>query len=223
MVNRGRIYLSAILIPGLMMVGCTEKEAGNGKPEAAGNDETAGSVTGTSYDLTALLAERKEKDEYFRQTGSPIPEEQRTGFTGLRYYPPDSSLAFNLKLARLPQPEPANITATKGDVRKMERYGTFSFTVNGKPCTLTAYTSATNPDNLFVPFKDATNDVETYGVGRYLDLEIKDDDLYQLDFNRAYNPYCAYNPGYTCPLVPLENVLDVAIRAGEMLPADAGH
>lgn len=202
------------------MAGCTGNDAA--KPGSSRNDEPA-AAAGTPYDLEELLEERKEKDEYFRQTGSPIPEEQRASFTGLRYYPPDTSLAFNLKLARLSQPEPANLTATKGDVRKMERYGTFSFTVNGKPCTLTAYTSATNPDNLFVPFKDATNDAETYGVGRYLDLEIEDDDNYQLDFNRAYNPYCAYNPGYTCPLVPQENILDVAINAGEMMPAGAGH
>ncbi|MBS1911181.1 MAG: DUF1684 domain-containing protein [Bacteroidetes bacterium] len=172
---------------------------------------------------TAVERERAEKDSAFRGPGSPIPEGVRPTFTGLRYYPVAPALAFNLHLTRLSKPEPISIPASKGDLRSMVRAGTFVFSVEGVECRLTAFASPEQPGLLFIPFRDATNSSETYEGGRYLDLEETAGDEYLLDFNRAYNPYCAYSPHYTCPLVPKENVLSVAIRAGEMLPPFDAH
>ncbi len=215
MVTRARKYLPAGLSLLVMMApGCNEHQASREGPA----DTVALRSSADSYDVTALLGERTAKDNHFRQDGSPIPEEQRATFPGLQYFAPDTTLVFNLAIAKSANPEPIVIAATKGDQRKMSRYGTFSFMIDGKACTLTAFTSEGNPGALFVPFKDMTNASETYEVGRYLDLALRDDDQYQLDFNLSYNPYCAYNPGYTCPLVPEENILAVAVRAGEKLP-----
>jgi uncharacterized protein (DUF1684 family) len=183
-----------------------------------------GTILTTPYDPAGLVRFRAEKDRGFREEGSPIPSAARRSFSGLRYYPPAPELVFRLPLVRFPRPAPIEIGATKGDVRKMSRYGTFSFPVRGRQCTLTVYKSEGGPDVLFIPFRDATNGKETYEVGRYLDLEEhRGDEPYVLDFNLAYNPYCAYNPDYTCPLVPKENILPVEIDAGEKLPPTGGH
>jgi uncharacterized protein (DUF1684 family) len=186
--------------------------------------DTLGVPLGETYDSAGLAAFRASKDDGFRSSQSPIPDSLRSGFTGLAYFPVAPELAFRVPLLRFEHPEIVKIGATKGDIRTMLRYGTFSFPVDGKICTLTAYKSEDGPQVLFIPFRDATSNRETYGVGRYLDLEEEQGDTpYILDFNLAYNPYCAYNETYTCPLVPKENILPVEIRAGEKLPPTAGH
>jgi uncharacterized protein (DUF1684 family) len=97
------------------------------------------------------------------------------------------------------------------------RVGTFTFTVNGKNCKLAAYTFVGGQDenSYFVPFTDLTSGHETYYAGRYLDVPVQEDEDYVLDFNVAYNPYCAYNPDFACPLPPRENILGIAIPVGE--------
>jgi uncharacterized protein len=186
--------------------------------------DTLGVPLGDSYDSAGLAAFRASKDDGFRSNSSPIPDSLRPGFTGLAYFPVAPEFAFRVALKRFDNPEAVKIAATKGDVRTMLRYGSFTFPVDGKICTLTAYKSEAGPSVLFVPFRDATNNHETYGVGRYLDLEEQPGTAsYVLDFNLAYNPYCAYNENYTCPLVPKENILPVEIRAGEKLPPMADH
>lgn len=101
-----------------------------------------------------------------------------------------------------------------------EKYGELHFTIDGKICKLNVYRSLDlkktdeYKDYLFLPFSDTTNGNETYLGGRYIDLKITDGNTMVIDFNKAYNPYCAYNSKYSCPAVPQENVLDVAIRAG---------
>jgi len=212
------LALAAIIIT---LGGCAGDDNRETRPSET--DDTPDAAAGRHYDLAELEQERAAKDEYFRREGSPIPDDRREHFAGLRYYPPDTSLVFDLTLRKFPEPEPVQLVATKGDRRNMLRYGAFSFTAGGVPCTLTAYTSEEHPESLFIPFRDATNGTETYEVGRYIDLEIQPDNLYRLDFNRAYNPYCAYNVRYTCPLVPEENILEAAIRAGEMMPEGLEH
>ena len=96
------------------------------------------------------------------------------------------------------------------------KYGTFTFKVNDKEATLTVYRSP--DDHYFLPFVDANAGSKTYPAGRYLDLEPEGDGTFTVDFNIAYNPYCAYNDLYVCPITPAENRIDVPIRAGERLP-----
>ena len=100
--------------------------------------------------------------------------------------------------------------------------GIFSFELGGEPRRLTAYEleGAHADGRLFLPFLDATSGSETYGAGRYLDLEPDDDGTYAIDFNQAYHPSCVYAPQFSCPLTPAENRLPVRIEAGERLPEE---
>ena len=224
-----RKYLSlSILLPLLFLAGgCGEKTMDEEDGEARGGNARNSPETGASdsegYDSLAILRERAGKDAALREEGSPIPEASRKAFTGLRYFPVDPKLVFQLELDTLAKPEPFKMAATGGEVRAMRKLGHFRFTVDGQACTLSVFSSESHPEILFVPFRDPTNGEESYEVGRYIDLETRVDNRYLLDFNKAYNPYCAYNPDYTCPVVPNENILPAPIRAGEMVPAAPAH
>ena len=167
-----------------------------------------------------VAAQRTSKDEYFaRSPRSPIPEAERAAFDGLRHYPVDPELRFEfLTLGPLPEGLEAetHVQTSDGKVRHGARVGTFTFAVGGTEQQLVALRLEGSSDGaLFVPFKDATNGPETYGAGRYLDLAAQDDNTYDLDFNLAYAPFCAYSPAYSCPLPPPENWLSTRIEAGE--------
>ena len=139
-------------------------------------------------------------------------------FEHLLYYPPNRRCAVAAKLERFPEMKPLKITTTRKLEKTFYRYGKLRFRVDGKELELTALkTSLEGPDakTLFVPFKDDTNGRETYEVGRFIDLEEPEGDEVLLDFNRCYNPLCNYSPAYNCPLPPLENILEIEIRAGE--------
>jgi len=167
-----------------------------------------------------ILMERAAKDEAFRSgTNSPIPEEDRSSFQGLEYYPVNLDLRFSLRLNRYSRPKQIRLATNTGEIRSGLRYGYFEFTVENQTCRLQVYrlddVTENNGPNLFIPFRDATSGDETYGPCRYIDLKENTSGIYELDFNRAYNPYCAFNNKYSCPLPPPENVLSVPIRAGE--------
>jgi uncharacterized protein (DUF1684 family) len=170
--------------------------------------------------VSAIEQERARKDEFFRLApDSPIPDEEREAFDGLAYYPVD--LAYRLKGLTLgayagDEPEAFDMPTSKDDLRQARRAGTVGFELSGRELSLTAYDLGDG--GLFVPFFDATNGAETYGGGRYLDLEPEPDGTFTLDFNVAYHPYCVYSPRYSCPLTPAENRLPVRIAAGERLP-----
>ena len=167
-----------------------------------------------------IAAQRHGKDDYFKRSGrSPIPESERPSFSGLTYYPVDASMRFEfLSLGPLPEGLEAEtqVRTSDGAVRHGQRVGTFRFEVDGVEQQLVAIGLVGSQDDaLFVPFKDATNGPETYGAGRYLDLAAQEDGTYDLDFNLAYAPFCAYSPSYSCPLPPPENWLTARIPAGE--------
>jgi hypothetical protein len=175
-------------------------------------------------DYVAAVEEfRADKDAFFRESpNSPIPADERTSFPGLPYYPVDPSLSFeDLQLHPYTgsEPETFQIPTSDGQLRPAHRAGTFSFERDGRLLTLTGYTlDGGHSHSIFVPFLDATSGTETYGAGRYLDLEPEEDGTYWLDFNLAYHPSCVYDPQYSCPLTPAENRLPVRIEAGERLP-----
>ena len=163
-----------------------------------------------------LLAERAEKDQFFKQSEqSPLTPEQQDRFTGLRYYPPNPALDLIVSIEAVDESEAAEIETTSGETRRYRRYGRFRFTVNGQAAELTIYEA---PYGYFLPFTDANRGGGTYGAGRYLEPDELPDGRFHVDFNRAYNPYCAYNEGWSCPITPFENRLTVAIEAGEMTP-----
>ncbi len=154
---------------------------------------------------------------------SPIPPAERVGFRGMNYFPVDPKYMLRVRLQPEASPVRVRMVTSKGSEQDFLRVGTFDFSLEGKQLRLYAYRSASplghehnvQGEPLFVPFRDVTSGKETYGAGRYLDLEPSPSNEYVLDFNLAYNPYCAYSEDYVCPFPPRENTLPVAIRAGE--------
>ena len=135
------------------------------------------------------------------------------------YYSPDPAYRFELELHEHAEKKMVRMDYTKGNDREFIRWGEFYVTISGKQQALQAYTSNPGEERLFILFKDLTSGKETYGAGRYLDREPERDltevGKWIVDFNKAYNPWCVYSQDYTCPLVPQENWLEVAISAGE--------
>ena len=159
------------------------------------------------------------KDDFFKtHFQSPIPKEERDFFTKLNYYEPNIDYRFELELEEFDHKEIVKIQDTGGNLRDFLKWGKFTFTINGQDCILYAYKSDDTETRLFIPFKDKTSGKETYGAGRYIDIEEERDklgDKWILDFNLATNPWCAYSHNYVCPLIPFENILKVEINAGE--------
>ena len=153
---------------------------------------------------------------------SALSKEQRTVFKGLRYYPYNPSLRYCLTVDTNIEPEVFELDLQDDGLIKLQSIGKISFEVAGQPVSLTLFWIFGYGGGLFLPFRDLTNETDTFGGGRYLLDTIKGADLGQedgrliVDFNYAYNPSCAYNPRWYCPLAPAENLLTVPIRAGEL-------
>ena len=156
---------------------------------------------------------RTEKDDFFRAGNqSPLAVEQQRSFKGLQYYPENPALRLELVLERYSKPAEVVLATSTGDEREYLQVGQVRFDVDGQEAILQVFE---DDYGFFLPFSDATSPDETYGAGRYLEPhEIRSDILY-VDFNLAYNPYCAYNERWSCPLPPSANRLKVRIEAGE--------
>lgn len=166
-----------------------------------------------------LLELRAQKDEFFKaHPQSPLTPEQQARFSGLAYFAPAAEWSLVVEVQPFEQKENVLIQHTKGDAKWFMRYGEFEFAVNGSAGRLTIFRTA---DYFFLPFVDVLAGQETYGAGRYLEPVPLADGRFAIDFNQAYNPYCAYNDRWACPITPAENRLSVAIRAGEKLPSEA--
>ncbi len=185
---------------------------------------TAGCSRPATDDYAAALASaRAAKDEMLRTSGeSPIPADKRRVELPLNYFPPDPSYRVPAALTPDPRAQVIEMLTSTGQRRPTQVMGTLEFSLKGQPLKLRAFAEeGSNGQRLFVPFTDETTGRETYAAGRYLDLDRTPTGIYVIDFNTAYNPYCAYNPTYDCPVPPKENRLPVAIRAGEKTPK--GH
>jgi uncharacterized protein len=170
----------------------------------------------------AVRAFRAEKDAFFGSNpSSPIPAADRADFEGLPYFDVDEGMRFEgLPLEPYAGSEPVSFQIPTSDnrLRPARRAGTFRFEVGGVAATLVAYAlEGVESGQVFVPFLDATSGTETYGAGRYLDLDPEADGTYVLDFNLAYHPSCVYDARFSCPLTPAENRLPMRIEAGERL------
>lgn len=162
---------------------------------------------------------RESKEEYFGESPrSPLPPEmQGEEFPGLAYYEIDPEYRYVLELDEHEQKETVTVETTAEGEQTYLRWGAFRFEFDGDR-VLQAYRPDQDADRLWVPFRDETNGEETYGAGRYIDLEDDEhltDEGWILDLNQAYNPTCAYNYAYECPMIPRENWLDVRVEAGE--------
>ena len=174
----------------------------------------------TTQDYAArIAADRAAKDAAFAKADDPIPTSKHSDLLPLAYFPIDPEDDVPAPLKASDDPTIVEMPTSTGAQRKMRRVGTLEFSLKGQPLKLTAFVEvgAPNLDRLFVPFNDLTSLTETYPGGRYIDLERTRTGIYEIDFNRAYTPYCYYNPTYECPYPPPENRLKVPIRAGEKL------
>lgn len=170
---------------------------------------------------------RKEKDDFFaRSPQSPIPHEERhAGFKGLRYFPPDPAFRVRAEVVPFERPEVVQLATSTGDIRPQLRYAELRFRLGDRDLRLIGFAEPHehHTHELFVPLRDATSGRESYGAGRYLEVEVEhgpDGETATLDFNLAYNPYCAYNEHYSCPIPPAENTLPVPMTAGERVYAE---
>lgn len=165
--------------------------------------------------MDTLEAFRAEKDDFFwRHPQSPLTAEQKHKFRGLNYFPENPDLRLEAAVEEFPQKETIQMQTSTGDVQEYRRYGRFRFSVDGQEAELTIYQA---DYGFFLPFVDSLAGRETYPAGRYLEPEPLLDGRVLVDFNLAYNPYCAYNERWSCPITPAENRLKVPIRAGERL------
>jgi uncharacterized protein (DUF1684 family) len=167
-----------------------------------------------------IAAWRDARDRQFREEKDPIPASRRDTLLPLRYFPTDPVYSVPAAL-RLGQERPVvPMPTSTGTIRRYQRIGVLEFTFQGQSLSLGAFVEEGTRDikELFVPFVDATSGKETYPAGRYLDLSPTATGIYTIDFNKAYNPYCAYNESYECPYPPASNRLKVEIRAGEKAP-----
>lgn len=165
--------------------------------------------------MSELTDYRAEKDEFFgRHPQSPLSPEQRQDFKGLNYFPENDELRFEVRVEPLQDQEPVQMQTSTGDVQTYTRYARFKFQVEGKDAELTIYE---NEHGFFLPFVDSLAGKETYPAGRYLEPDQLPGSRFFIDFNMAYNPYCAYNEMWSCPITPAENRLKVPVRAGEKL------
>jgi hypothetical protein len=171
--------------------------------------------------IQQLSAARTVKDQAFREASdSPVPPDKRDKILPLSYFPIDPNYAVPAVL-RLSEQRPVfDMLTSSGEPRRMQLVGTLEFTLRGETRSLGAFV----PDgteqitSLFVPFADQTTGKETYAAGRYLDIDPTTTGYYTIDFNRAYNPYCAYSPTFECPFPPSSNRLTTEVRAGEKAP-----
>jgi len=175
--------------------------------------------------IDQIQEQRVEKDWFFKNHAeSPLPLDKRMSFKGLKYYPIDPSLRFHVPLQEHTEKTTIHVEDSKGGTQSYLRWGQFTVEIEGQKVTLQAYKSHPSEPNIWVPFRDTTNGKETYGAGRYIDLNIQrdiDDGRWILDFNTAYNPFCAYSENYICPFIPPENWLKVPIKAGEKAYSDS--
>jgi uncharacterized protein (DUF1684 family) len=194
-----RPALPAILIPLALAIACTA-------PPPDDRDYA-----------TKITADRAAKDAAFTAADDPIPRAKHAEFLPLAYFPIDPEFNVPAGLKRIDDPTIVEMPTSTGTNRKMRRVGMLQFTLKGQPLSLLAFLEVGETSSLFVAFSDLTSGAETYAAGRFLDINRNATGIYELDFNRAYFPYCYYNATYECPLPPRENRLKIPIHAGERM------
>ena len=185
------------------------------------HDDDSKSVEELPVGIKAILEYQDKQNEEFRNPEtSPLPDRYRKDFEGLDFFPPDTNYIVTAAFKRTANAKPFQMPSNTDENTWEVVYGIVHFELNGTEHQLEVYQGLELmnregfKDYLFLPFLDLTNGEETYGGGRYLDLTIPEGEQMVIDFNKAYNPYCAYNKRYSCPITPKENDLPIAINAG---------
>lgn len=180
---------------------------------------SSGASQASEYERSVTQS-RVERDMEMRDKNSVLPVTVRESFQGLNYYPVDPSRRFVVPLQRFATPDTVMMPESTGGVGMQVKVGRVRVPVPSDSTRLTVFEVQAGDDRgqLWIPFTDATNGDATYGAGRYVDLGDAPGDSVVVDFNRAYNPTCAYNPRYACPIPPPENRISAPVDAGEKKP-----
>jgi uncharacterized protein (DUF1684 family) len=168
--------------------------------------------------IEKIEAERERQFKFIRfNFESPLTEEQKQTFKKLEFYPIDPAYKVKARMVLIEERKVREVPLTDGTKEKYLEHSWAEFELNGKPEKLLLLQAINEPDkrNFFLAFADSTSAGETYGGGRYINARQDGKNSITIDFNMAYNPYCAYNPDYGCPLPPRENLLEIAIPVGE--------
>lgn len=180
----------------------------------------SGSYLGMAQDNQSAEEFQKEHNAFYKDPDtSPLKSKAET-FTGHSFFPIDGKYKVEARFTRTLNPLPFHMKTTTSRLPVYEKYGEAVFVIDGEELTLTLYQGLATRQNeaykdyLFLPFTDETNGEETYQGGRFIDMRIPEGDTVIIDFNKAYNPYCAYNAEYSCPIPPKENDLNIRIEAG---------
>lgn len=170
----------------------------------------------------ALTYQKEQNEKFANEVTSPLTQGDRISFKELDFYTIDNQYCVTAKLIRTPNEKPFEMATTTTRKPIYIKYGELHFILKGKKCKLDVFQNTTMArleeykSNLFLPFTDYTSGNGSYGGGRYIDLKIPEGDTVTINFNTAYNPYCAYNPEYSCPIPPRQNDLPVEVKAGVM-------
>lgn len=205
----------------LLLIGCAKRATEDltrpvppAKPEVA-NDATLAMWRSTFEQQTTQWR------EVFKSEASPLPESKRATFEGPDFSPYDPQWRLVGDLQRIRPQRWIEVPSTHGKTQTYLEYGRFPVAADSDTVALVVYRPLEHPEQFFIPFHDATNGEETYGGGRYVHLDSLDVHRWVLDFNKAYNPYCAYDSVWICPLPPPSNTLPLPVRAG--MKAPKGH
>ncbi len=173
---------------------------------------------------TAAEFQAELNEDYKDPKKSPLPKDEIADFKGLNFFPVDNKYRIEAQFVRLDGTITLEMPTTKGRKALYDIYALAIFELEGNKYMLRIYQSHRLRDDkeykdyLFLPFTDLTNGEGSYGGGRYMDVQVPRGNTIILDFNKSYNPYCAYSDNYSCPIPPKENHIDVAIHAGVMAP-----
>jgi uncharacterized protein len=170
--------------------------------------------------ITEINKLRQQKDDFMKNDpSSPFNSRTKVEFSNLKYYKPDPEFVFKSKLYEFEKKDTIIIYGTKGEKRNAVKFGYVKFNHDGKDYLINVYEGITRNGETYysIWFTDKTTGKETYGVGRYIDFDLNPDKnfVYAIDFNLAYNPYCAYSPDYSCAIPSKEDHIDLAVEAGE--------
>ncbi len=200
-----------------LATGCAKGNGAKGPPPPATAEELA---PGTLAMLRSQFETHKEQwNAVMAGPDSPLPAEHVNAFGGLSFYPYAPEWRFVGDLERLAEPRAVTLDDSKGRTQLYFEYGRYRFLALGDTTTLLVYRPYAHEEQYFIAFRDSTSGRETYGGGRYVHLDSLGEHQFVLDFNKAYNPYCAYDTSWVCPLPPLSNTIRHAVRAG-MLGAE---